>query len=105
MTIKIHQLETELVATRKQLETTEALLQQEIQDKKKISMEKDDRISDLEQKLKNFQVGYDSIFQSTFDEFTKNLNAKKLTWENKSAQLQTKNKLLLAELGLKIHDI
>lgn len=105
MNNKIHQLENELIATRKQLEITETLLQQEIQDKKKITMEKDDRIMDLEQRLVNFQIGYDNILKSTFDEFSKKLNDKKYTWENKSAQLQTKNKLLLAELGLKIHDI
>ncbi|RNA33883.1 coiled-coil domain-containing protein [Brachionus plicatilis] len=105
MNNKIHLLETELIATRKQLEKTESLLQQEIQDKKRITMEKDDRIMDLEQRLVNFQTGYDNILKSTFDDFSKRLNEKKFSWENKSAQLQTKNKLLLAELGLKIHDI
>lgn len=101
----MHQLESELNATRRKLEKTEQLLQDEIQDKKRITEEKDEKINELEQKIINFQTGYDSIIQLTLDSFNLKLDEKKLKWENKSAELQTKNKILLAELGLKIHDI
>lgn len=105
MSIKMHQLETELVATKRQLESTEHQLQNEIVEKKRIVQEKDDKISDLEQKIQNVQITYDSIIQITLDNFNQKIDRKKLSWENKSIQLQTKNKTLLAELGLKIHDI
>lgn len=105
MAIKMHQLETELIATRKQLEATENHLQNEIQEKKRIVVEKDEKISELEQKINNIQITYDSVIHLTLDSFNQNIDRKKLEWENSSVQLQTKNKILLAELGLKIHDI
>jgi len=67
--------------------------------------EKDDKIVYLEQTIRNIQVTYDSVIQLSFDTFHLKLNETKPTWENKSAQLQTKNKTLLAELGFRIHDI
>jgi hypothetical protein len=105
MGIRIYQIETELNATKRQLDHTEQLLAQEIQDKKRIIQEKDEIIDDLEQKIRNIQITYDSIIQLTFDKFNEQLDTRKLEWENNSTKLQTKNKNLLAELGLKIHDI
>lgn len=103
--LKMHQLETELIATRRQLEATEAELEREKREKKRIIAEKDEKIMDLEQMIENIQITYDSIIQLTMDGFNQNLDNVKFKWENKSVQLQTKNKILLAELGLKIHDI
>ena len=105
MAIKMHQLEGELISTRHQLEATENKLDEEIKDKKRIIFEKDEKINDLEQKIHNIQITYDSVMSLTLDNFNLNLDKKKLAWEKSSVQLQTKNKILLAELGLKIHDI
>ena len=105
MAIKMHQLESELISTRHQLEATENKLDEEIKDKKRIIFEKDEKINDLEQKIHNIQITYDSVMSLTLDNFNLNLDKKKLAWEKSSVQLQTKNKILLAELGLKIHDI
>ena len=105
MAIKVHQVETELNATRKQLEATEQALQNEITDKKRLEREKNDIIFDLEEKIRNIRITYDSVIQLTLDRFNQNLDKKKLEWENNSTRLQVKNKNLLAELGLKIHDI
>lgn len=105
MSIRTHQLETELIATKKQLDYTETQLQNEIQDKKRIIAEKDEIIFDLEEKIRNIRITYDSILHFTLDGFNEKLDLRKLEWENNSARLQTKNKNLLAELGLKIHDI
>lgn len=103
--IKTHQLETELLSTRKQLETALAELDFERRDKKRIMQEKDDKIMDLEQKIENIQIAYDSVIEISMDTFSQRLDEVKLEWENKSAHLQTKNKTLLAELGIRIHDI
>jgi hypothetical protein len=105
MAIKVHQVETELNITKKQLESVELQLQNEIRDKKRIIMEKDEIIGDLEEKIRNIRITYDSVIQLALDKFNENINIKKLEWENNSTRLQTKNKTLLAELGLKIHDI
>jgi CRISPR/Cas system CMR subunit Cmr6 (Cas7 group RAMP superfamily) len=105
MAIKVYQVESELNLTKRLLESTENQLQNEIQDKKKIIIAKDEIIDDLKQKINNIQMTYDSVIQLTLDKFNQNLNLKKLEWENNSTRLQTKNKTLLAELGLKIHDI
>jgi len=103
--VKIDQLNSELKRTKKQLEQTEAQLQHEIAERKRIVTEKDDKIWDLEQKISNMQIAYDGIMQFTLDNFNDKINVKKADWENRSLKLQTKNKVLLAELGLKIHDI
>lgn len=93
------------MSTRKQLEATQAELDHERKEKKKLMQEKDERIMDLEQKIENIQIAYDSVIQITLDGFNQSLSRVKSNWENKSAQLQTKNKNLLAELGIRIHDI
>ena len=105
MEIKMHMLESELNATRKTLEATENKLAHEILEKKDIIEKKDEKIEELEQKVKKIQIAYESVINLTLDTFNTNLDKKKLTWENSSIQLQTKNKKLLAELGLRIHDI
>ena len=105
MAIKMHQLETELASTKKVLDKTEGFLAQEIEEKKRVIKEKDHVITDLNQRIDNIQIKYDSTISSTLDKFIMNLNQRKILWEEKSERLQTKNKILLAELGLKIHDI
>jgi hypothetical protein len=105
MTIKMHNLESELVNTQRQLEATEKKLEEEIKEKNTIIQEKNEKISDLEQKIANIQIMYDSIISLTLDNFNQNIEKKKLSWEDKSIQLQTKNKKLLAELGVNIHHI
>lgn len=105
MAIKMHTIEAELVNTRRQLDQTELKLQEEIKDKQHVIEMKNEKINDLEMKIKNIQLMYDSIIHITLDNFNAKIEVKKLEWEDKSIQLQTKNKKLLAELGVNIHDI
>lgn len=91
--------------TKKHLEATLAELEHERREKERISKEKDIRIMELEQKVDNIQIAYDSVIQLTLDTSIQSLDLIKLGWENKSAHLQVKNKKLLGELGLMIHDI
>lgn len=102
---KQHQLESELNQTRRKLEDNENQLKNLNEEKKIMLKEKNDLIDDLREKNRRIQDTYDSIIQSTFDKFVENLNLKKSSWEYQGEQLQKKNKDLLAELGLKIHDI
>jgi hypothetical protein len=105
MGIKTHQLEAELFATRKKLEAAENLLKNRDEENKKINEEKDALIAELYEKNEKIQTIYDNIIQLTLDKFVQNLEIKKKSWEKTSENLQVKNKLLLSELGLKIHDI
>ena len=105
MEIKTHQLEGELLATRRKLDTAETSLQREIAERRRIAKQKDETIAELNEQNTKIQTTYDSIIQLTLDSFLQNLEIKKQSWEERSESLQIKNKLLLAELGLKIHDI
>jgi hypothetical protein len=105
MQFKHQQLETELHLTRRKLDESENLLKNINEEKKKMLKEKNDTIDELNQKIDKIQLTYDSIIQLTLDSFIKNLSLKKQTWEYEGEKLQVKNKILLAELGLKIHDI
>ena len=105
MSIKTHTLEAELNATRKKLELAEQLIKKQEQEKEAIVREKDDQISDLNEKNRKCEITYDSIIQLTLDNFLQKLEIVKTEkWEPYSYSLQEKNKVLLAELGLKIHE-
>lgn len=91
--------------TRKQLEATQLELENERRDKDRMCREKDEMIAELNLRVLNIQKAYDSVIDMTFDTFEQRMMGFKLGWEEKSAQLQAKNKNLLAELGLRIHDI
>jgi len=105
MQLKQHHLESELATTHKKLDECENSLKNINEEKKRMLQEKNEIISELNQKNEKIQLTYDSIIQLTMDKFVENLNIKKKTWEYDGEQLQIKNKILLAELGLKIHDI
>jgi hypothetical protein len=105
MQLKQHNLESELTITRKKLDECENSLKNVNEEKKRMLQEKNEMISELNQKNEKIQLTYDSIIQLTMDKFVENLNIKKKTWEYDGEQLQIKNKILLAEMGLKIHDI
>ena len=105
MYVKMHNLETELMVTRNHLEVTESRLAQEQREKKQMLEAKNEKIAELESKINNLQIIYDSIVDLTLTGFNRNLDAKRSTWEDNSVQLQTKNKKLLAELGVNIHYI
>ena len=105
MQLKHHQLETELYLTRRKLEESENFLRNVNEEKLKILKEKNEMIEELHQKNEKIQLTYDSIIQLTLDSFIQNLSIKKKSWEYEGEKLQIKNKNLLAELGLKIHDI
>lgn len=91
--------------TREKLLKTQKELEDERLARLNMCKEKDEIISELETRVKNIQIAYDSIIDISFDTFQKNMVGFKLGWEEKSAELQVKNKNLLAELGLRIHDI
>lgn len=103
--LKIHTLESELNITKKNLDSVETELEKEIIDKKRIVEEKDERINELQRKIENLETAYDSIIHNNLDNFIKNLHAARESWETSSVSIQAKNKKLLAELGLNIHDI
>jgi hypothetical protein len=105
MQVKERQIELECAITQRKLNETQTKLEHEIAEKLRIKREKEEKIEELEQNISQIRIMYDSIITSTFDTFIENLNEKKSTWEDTSIQVQTKNKILLAELGLKIHDI
>ena len=105
MGLKIHSLENELNATKKNLENCEETLKQVLIEKKEIIEEKDEKISNLQQKIESIEIAYDSIIHANLDNFIESLGKAKETWESNSIQIQTKNKKLLTELGLYIHDI
>lgn len=105
MAVKTHTLEAELSATRKKLELAEELIKKQEEEKAATVREKDDQIAELDEKNRKCQITYDSIIQLTFDNFIQKLEIVKAEkWEPHSYQLQEKNKILLAELGLKIHE-
>ena len=89
----------------KQLEATQIELENERKDKERMSREKDEMIAELTMRVLNIQKAYDSVIDMTFDTFEQKMIGFKSSWEEKSAKLQVKNKILLAELGLRIHDI
>lgn len=101
---KQHQLESELNITLKKLEESEHLLKNINEENKRILHQKNEIIDELNLKNEKIQTTYDSVIQLTLDKFIQNLNIKKQSWEYQGEQLQIKNKTLLAELGLKIHD-
>lgn len=101
----MHQLETELNLTRKTLEKTQQDLEHERSEKKRIQKEKDDLIFELENWIKKLEINCDSTIDKTFNDFNLKLNTSKQEWNKKAAELQAKNKMLLAELGIAIHDI
>ena len=106
MAIKTHNLEAELFATKQRLESTEESLRVEREEKESMCTQKNIKIDELNEANRTIQVTYDSILQLTLDNFLQNLELKKeQKWEPASEGLQKKNKLLLAELGMKIHDI
>ena len=87
------------------MQKTRQELDNERREKERIIVEKDEVIAELTTRVLNIQKAYDSVIDMTFDVFEKQLLGRKTSWEEKSAQLQAKNKILLAELGLRIHDI
>jgi len=102
----VHELESELLATRKKLEETEAALRREREEKSAMSAAKDSLISELTEKNRKCQQYNDSILQMALDEVIGGVEAKKrASWEKSCDSLQARNKVLLAELGLRIHDI
>jgi hypothetical protein len=105
MCLKIHYLENELNATKKNLENCEDTLKQVLIEKKQIIEEKDDVISTLQQKIGSIEIAYDNIINTSLDNFIKTLSHTKEAWEANSITIQAKNKKLLTELGLYIHDI
>jgi hypothetical protein len=105
MGLKIHTLENELNVTKRNLENCEDALQETVIEKKKMLEEKDEKISELQSKIESIEMAYDSIIQTNLDNFIGSLNKAKTNWETNSIKIQAKNKKLLAELGLNIHDI
>ncbi len=106
MAFKVHELESELLATRKKLEETEAALRREREERSAMSAAKDSLISELTEKNRKCQQYNDSILQMALDEVIGGVEAKKrASWEKSCDSLQARNKVLLAELGLRIHDI
>lgn len=97
--IKMHMLESELKATRKKLDETEIKLSEEIEDKKAITETKDAEIEELEQKVKNIIVAYQSVISSHLNTFNVRLDEKKYSWQNLNTELQPKSRELLAELS------
>lgn len=106
MALKVHELEGELFSTRKNLELTQDALRKEKEERIANNKEKDVIIDELTEKNRKCEVSYDNILQLTLDNFITRVEARKAqVWEPNSETLQAKNKLLLAELGFKIHDI
>jgi hypothetical protein len=97
--IKMHMLESELKATRKKLDETEVKLADEIENKKAITETKNEEIEELEQKVKNIIVAYESVISSHLNEFNVRLDEKKPSWQNINTELQPKSRELLAELS------
>ena len=98
MEIKMHMLESELKATINKLGETEIKLSDEIENKKILIETKNEEIEELEQKVKNIIVAYDSVISSHLNTFNVKLDERKSSWQNKNTQLQPMNKELLAEL-------
>ena len=105
MGLKIHALESELNATKKSLDNCESALQQTLIEKKQIIEEKDEKINELQRKIESIEIAYDNIIHSNLDNFIESLSKTKVKWETNSIHIQAKNKKLLTELGLNIHDI
>jgi hypothetical protein len=106
MAIKTHNLEAELQITRKRLEQTEDLLKRSEEEKREIIRQKDEQIADLNEKNRKCETTYDNIIQLSLDSFIQRLEiVKQDKWEPAIYGLQERNKVLLHELGLKIHDI
>lgn len=103
--IKIHNLESELNATRKQLDDNEQQLKKMTLNSQQLIAEKDERINELQRKIENMEVAYESIIHNTFDSFIENLNESKNKWSKSNVELQAKNKKLLTELGFNVHDL
>jgi tRNA/tmRNA/rRNA uracil-C5-methylase (TrmA/RlmC/RlmD family) len=103
--IKIHNLESELNAVRKQLDDNEQKLKTMSLNSKQIINEKEERINDLQRKIENMEIAYESIIHNTFDSFIENLNESKTKWSKSNTEVQAKNKKLLTELGFNVHDL
>jgi hypothetical protein len=102
---KLHNLEADLVCVRKQYEDTSNALNMANIERKRITVEKDERINELQLKVQNLEIAYDSIIHLNLNRFIEDLNKAKAQWETIGASIQVRNKRLLAELGLNSHDI
>ena len=81
-------------------------MKRERDEKSAISAAKDGLISDLTEKNRKCQQYNDSILQMALDEVISRVEVKKkASWEKQCESLQSRNKVLLAELGLRVHDI
>lgn len=105
MGLSIHQLQTELERTRKQLVHTEHELKKTREEKDQIIVEKDGEIKNLKLKIDSMEMQYESVLNDALDKLIEKINHSKLRWDDKSTMIQSRNKQTLLEFGLNPLDI
>uniref|UniRef100_A0A8C4SKG4 Dynein regulatory complex protein 12 n=1 Tax=Erpetoichthys calabaricus TaxID=27687 RepID=A0A8C4SKG4_ERPCA len=105
MGVKVHQLEIEVSRLRQQLAACQESLQNEQQERERITQEKDATIAELQGKIDNMETEYEKILHDSLDNLLSRLADTKMNWVKVSTALHLEYKHKLAGFGLNPLDI
>ncbi|KAK2153593.1 hypothetical protein LSH36_291g00058 [Paralvinella palmiformis] len=106
LSLRIHQLETELERTRLQLDDTQSELKKTKAEKEEMTKQKNLEIEDLQNRIKKMGDKFLKIFLDNMEQLKVQIDEQaKGRWAERATMIQSENKQTLLEFGLHPLDI